>query len=79
LFDIYFNIDYSKFVIANATIVNALADLLINLSAGWVGAILISPNFTWASRNKKIIVLTTDVILATISLVLAVILKQSLI
>ena len=52
------------------------SDLLINLSAGWFGAVLIVPNFSQKRGIKKVMVLTTDVLFATVCLVGAYILRS---
>lgn len=52
------------------------ADLLINLSAGWFGAILIAPNFTSLEYPFDLIILTQDLAIGIVSLVIAVRLKR---
>lgn len=54
----------------------AIADLLINLSAGWFGAILVVPNFGGAEYPDNLKILTVDAVLAIVSLVFAVKLKK---
>ncbi len=48
-----------------------LADLLINLSAGWFGAVVIVPNFSGLWWPYNLVVLTGDVLSGTLSLVIA--------
>lgn len=53
----------------DAKILNVIiSDLLINLSAGWIGALIIVPNYTEEKGKRKLIVLTMDISLAMISL-----------
>ncbi|MDZ7586663.1 MAG: hypothetical protein U0946_02820 [Patescibacteria group bacterium] len=48
-----------------------LADLLVNLSAGWLGAVLIVPNFSKETGLRKLWVLTGDLVMGILSLLLA--------
>lgn len=45
-----------------------ISDLLINLSAGWIGALIIVPNYSQGSSKRKLIILTMDIIFAIFSL-----------
>lgn len=45
-----------------------IADFLINIAAGWFGAIFISPNFTKAKRFARLAILIVDLLLAIFSL-----------
>lgn len=54
----------------------AIADLFINMSAGWFGAILIVPNFGGPEYPDNLKILTADAVLAIVSLVFAVRLKK---
>lgn len=54
----------------------AIADLLINLSAGWFGSILILPNSTRITSFQNVLVLTENFILGIFSLMMAVNLKK---
>lgn len=54
----------------------SIADLLINLSAGWYGAIFIIPVATKLTRKINIILLTVNLIIGTLSLVVAVELRK---
>lgn len=56
----------------------AISDLLINLSAGWLGAVIIVPNFSREKGYKKFLILTTDLLAAILSLSLAVAMRGSL-
>ncbi|MBM4401930.1 MAG: hypothetical protein FJ044_01675 [Candidatus Cloacimonetes bacterium] len=47
------------------------SDLLINLAAGWFGAVIIIPNFAGLNRPLNFLILTVDVIFGMFSLVLA--------
>ncbi|HCR35912.1 hypothetical protein A2130_00100 [Candidatus Woesebacteria bacterium GWC2_33_12] len=40
------------------------SDLLINLAAGWLGAVLIVPNFSSKNKRQKLVVLTMDIVFA---------------
>lgn len=48
-----------------------LADLLINLSAGWFGAAFIVPNFSGLWWPYNLVVLTGDILVGIVSLVAA--------
>lgn len=54
----------------------AIADLLINLSAGWFGAILIAPNFSSLKYPFDLIILTGNLVIGIVSIVIAVRLKR---
>ncbi len=56
----------------------AIADLLINLSAGWLGAVVIIPNFSKETGAKKLFILTGDLLAAIVSLSLAVAIRTSI-
>ncbi|MBI5356603.1 hypothetical protein HZB78_03245 [Candidatus Collierbacteria bacterium] len=53
-----------------------IADLLINLTAGWFGAIFIVPNFSGLPYPLNILVLTQDLIVGIVTLIAAVKLKR---
>lgn len=53
-----------------------LSDLFVNLAAGWFGAVIIVPNFVEGKGKRKLLVLTTDVLLCIVSLATAFILKR---
>jgi hypothetical protein len=63
-------------VIADKAWFSIASDLLINLSAGWFGAVLIVPNFSEKKGIKRVMVLTTDILFATVCLVGAYILRS---
>lgn len=50
----------------------AISNLLINLSAGWFGAVLIIPNFSKEKGTKRLAILTGDILAAIVCLLLAV-------
>ena len=52
------------------------SDLLVNLAAGWFGAILIVPNYSSARGKTKIIVLISDFVSAILCLAIAFLLKR---
>ena len=54
----------------------AIADLLINLAAGWFGSVIIVPNFTGLEFPFNLIVLTQNVVNGIVSLAVAVRLKK---
>ena len=54
----------------------ALSDLFINLSAGWLGAAFITPNFSKKKGIEKIMTLIFDLILAIFCLVTAIYIKK---
>lgn len=53
-----------------------IAELLINMAAGWFGAILIVPNFTGSDFPYNVFLLIGDLVGGIISLALAVKLKR---
>lgn len=55
----------------------AIAEVLINLSAGWFGAILIVPNFTGSEFPASLIILTGDFVGGIFSLLIAVRIKKA--
>lgn len=57
-------------------IFEALADLCINLSAGWFGAAFITPAFSKQSRNVNFAILTVDIIFGILFLGLAILLRN---
>lgn len=63
-------------MIADKAWFSIVSDLLINLSAGWFGAVLIVPNFSEKKGIKRVMVLTTDILFATVCLVGAYILRN---
>jgi hypothetical protein len=52
-----------------------VSDLLINLSAGWFSAVLIVPNFSKEKGRRRLLMLTMDLVFATVCIVLAYILR----
>jgi hypothetical protein len=62
----------------NPVIRSILGDLFINLAAGWIGVLIIVPNFSNERGWKKKIILTADIVLAIICLLLAFLLRNSL-
>ena len=58
---------------------SAISDLLINMSAGWFGAVFIVPNFTRKQGKEKLLVLINDLALGIISLVIAILVRLELI
>ncbi len=54
----------------------AIADLLVNLSAGWFGAIVIVPNFIGLEFPFSLMVLTQNIGNGIVSLAIAVSLKK---
>jgi len=54
----------------------AIADLLINLAAGWFGAIFIVPNFSGLPYPLNVLVLTQDLIVGIVTLIAAIKLRR---
>lgn len=54
----------------------ALADLFINLSAGWFGAVIIVPNFWPPTKFANFLFLTYDLIAGILFLVVAIRLRK---
>lgn len=48
-----------------------LSGLFTNLSAGWIGAVLVFPNFSDLSLLVNQLILTLDIIAAIVSLLIA--------
>ena len=47
---------------------SALSDLFINLSAGWLGTVIILPNYVKERGMKKILILISNLIASIVSL-----------
>lgn len=62
----------------NPVLRSVISDLFINISAGWVGAIVITPNFSDAKGLKKWFVLTGNLLGVIVSLLIAFSLRSSL-
>lgn len=58
--------------------IKALAGLCINLSAGWFGLAIITPNFSELSETEALLVLTRDVFFGILFLYLTVKLEEYL-
>ncbi len=54
------------------------SDLFVNLAAGWVGAVVIVPNFTHERGRRKFFVLTGDILAIILCLVMAFIFRRIL-
>ena len=54
-----------------------IADLLVNLSAGWFGVIFIVPNFSGLNNVTEFTILTFDLIMAILCLVISYLFKIS--
>ncbi len=52
--------------------ITAISDLLINLSAGWFGAVIIVPNFSRQKGTKRWLILTGDLLAGIVCLAMAV-------
>jgi hypothetical protein len=57
---------------------SVLADLSVNLSAGWVGALVIVPNFSKERGARRLLILTVDILAAIVCLIIAFVLKKLL-
>ncbi|OGE15555.1 hypothetical protein A3F00_01935 [Candidatus Daviesbacteria bacterium RIFCSPHIGHO2_12_FULL_37_11] len=64
--------------VINPVLRSIVSDLFVNLSAGWVGAIIITPNFSDTTGLKKWVVLTGNLIGVIVSLLIAFSLRSSL-
>ncbi len=53
-----------------------VSEICVNLSAGWIGAILIIPNFADAPFPRNVLTLTADFVLAIVSLIVAFYLRK---
>ena len=63
--------------LSDAEWLEAIAELLINLSAGWFGAILIVSNITGSEFPSNLIILTGDFVGGIFSLLIAVRIKKA--
>lgn len=54
----------------------AMADLLINMAAGWFGAVVIFPNFGGLDDARNILLLTEDLAVGIVSMMFAVRLRK---
>ncbi|OGK15118.1 hypothetical protein A2774_01575 [Candidatus Roizmanbacteria bacterium RIFCSPHIGHO2_01_FULL_39_12c] len=57
-------------------LIDGVADLFVNLAAGWVGAAFIAPNYTLKRGIVKLTTLIFDLILAIFCLVTAIYLRK---
>ena len=55
----------------NPVLRSIIADLFVNLSAGWIGAVIIVPNFTSEKGKRKWLILTGDIFAAILFLFIA--------
>ena len=62
----------------DSALVLIFSDLFVNLSAGWLGALIIVPNFSSEKGVKKLLVLTADILGIILSLFIAYKLKKLL-
>jgi len=53
-----------------------LAGISGNLSAGWLGHVLISPGFSFSLSLEKVLVLTRSILLAIVFMLIAFILER---
>ena len=60
----------------NSAVISSIADLFINLSAGWFGAVFIVPVFSDASLIFSLPVLTGDLVMGIVFLVSAIELRR---
>jgi hypothetical protein len=58
-------------MIIDKILFSIISDLLINLSAGWFGAILIVPNFSKIRGRSRLWVLLSDFVAAMICLAIS--------
>lgn len=59
-------------------VLKALAGLSINLSAGWLGAFIITPNFSPVTNTEQILILTYDIVFGILFLWIAIKLERML-
>lgn len=57
--------------VINPVLRSIIGDLFVNLSAGWIGAIIITPNFSDSKGVKKWVVLTGNMLGVIVSLLIA--------
>lgn len=60
------------------TVFSIASELFINLAAGWLGVVIIVPNFSGERGVRKWLVLTTDIVFAIVCLTLAFVLRKLL-
>jgi len=59
-----------------ATRLLVLSELFVNLSAGWLGVVLITPGFGPLTEPKTLLVLTKDILFAILCLLIAIRLRE---
>ena len=64
--------------VTDSRLLSVLSDLFINLSAGWFGIIIISPNFMDKKGFRKFFILISDLTFAIFCLEVAYILRINL-
>ncbi len=60
----------------NADWASILSELFVNLATGWFGAVFIVPNFSGITSTYEFFLLTADLVLGTVSLLVAFYLRQ---
>ncbi len=63
-------------LISNLSITSSISDLFINLSAGWLGAVLIISPFLSKENKLSAPLLIADILFATLSLLIAISLRN---
>jgi len=58
-------------IVINLTWFEIFSDLLVNLAAGWFGAVIIVPNFSGINPPFNLLILTGNVLAGILSLVAA--------
>lgn len=58
-------------MVINPTLANILSDLLVNLAAGWIGTIFITPVASGKPVREKLLALTWHMFLAIVLLFMA--------
>ena len=67
----YYNIPVSVMSIINPTRSRLLSEMFVNLSAGWIGVVLIAPGFEGLDVFMFLGILAKNLVFATLSLLFA--------
>ncbi len=67
---------YNLVMKVDRTLLSVSADLFVNLAAGWIGVIIIAPNFSEKKGITKAIILIFDSIAAILCVVIAVLFRK---
>jgi hypothetical protein len=67
---------YTLMMKLDQTLLSVSSDLFVNLAAGWIGVVIIAPNFSGATGFKRIVILISDILAATLCVIFAIVLRK---